>query len=58
MQNVNVEQQIYSMIKECIQLVDNEIDLHMEGKEADADICTLIKIKKHVVVKLFCNTTT
>lgn len=47
MQGENKEQ-IYKIIKKCINLVDDEINLHMQGKEADSDISTLIKIKKQL----------
>ena len=42
------KKQIYKMIEKCIYLVDDEISLHMQGKEADSDISTLRKIKKQL----------
>lgn len=48
MQSINKKKQVSNMIKKCIYLVDDEINLHMAGKEADADISTLIEIKKEL----------
>lgn len=48
MQNMIKKKQVYNMIKNCIYLVDDEIDLHKQGKKADADISTLIKIKNQL----------
>lgn len=45
MENESKKRQVYDMIKKCIHLIDEEIDLHMQGKTADADIDTLKKIR-------------
>ena len=39
------KRQVRDMIKNCMHLIDQEIDLHMQGKSADADIDTLNKIR-------------
>lgn len=45
MKDESKKRQVHDMIKKNIHLIDEEIDLHLQGKPADADIATLKKIK-------------